>query len=48
MPTPKQLAALGEPYRPYRSIVAWYCWRAAEFDAGAKATAVTGGRTDAG
>jgi DNA-3-methyladenine glycosylase II len=30
MPTPKQLEALGEPYRPYRSIVAWYCWRAAE------------------
>jgi DNA-3-methyladenine glycosylase II len=30
MPTPKQLDALGEPYRPYRSIVAWYCWRAAE------------------
>jgi DNA-3-methyladenine glycosylase II len=30
MPTPKQLDALGEPYRPYRSVVAWYCWRAAE------------------
>jgi DNA-3-methyladenine glycosylase II len=30
MPTPKQLEALGEPYRPYRSVVAWYCWRAAE------------------
>ena len=30
MPTPKQLEALGEPYRPYRSTVAWYCWRAAE------------------
>lgn len=30
MPTPKQLDALGEPYHPYRSIVAWYCWRAAE------------------
>lgn len=47
MPTPKQLDALGEPYRPYRSIVAWYCWRAAEFYTGAKATAVTGGATDA-
>jgi DNA-3-methyladenine glycosylase II len=43
MPTPKQLDALGDPYRPYRSIVAWYCWRAAELYAGAKATAVTGG-----
>jgi DNA-3-methyladenine glycosylase II len=30
MPTPKQLEALGEPYRPYRSVVAWYCWRASE------------------
>lgn len=30
VPTPKQLDALGEPYRPYRSVVAWYCWRALE------------------
>jgi DNA-3-methyladenine glycosylase II len=30
MPTPKQLDALGEPYHPYRSVVAWYCWRASE------------------
>jgi DNA-3-methyladenine glycosylase II len=29
-PTPKQLEPLGEPYHPYRSVVAWYCWRAAE------------------
>lgn len=29
-PTPKQLEALGEPYHPYRSIAAWYCWRAVE------------------
>ena len=35
-PTPKQLDALGEPYRPYRSVVAWYCWRAAQLYAGAK------------
>jgi DNA-3-methyladenine glycosylase II len=27
-PTPKQLEVLGEPYRPYRSVVAWYCWQA--------------------
>ena len=27
-PTPKQLELLGEPYRPYRSVVAWYCWQA--------------------
>jgi DNA-3-methyladenine glycosylase II len=28
-PTPKELELLGEPYRPYRSVIAWYCWRAA-------------------
>ena len=28
MPSPKELAALGEPLRPYRSVAAWYCWRA--------------------
>lgn len=26
-PTPAELAAAGEVYRPYRSIAAWYCWR---------------------
>ena len=28
-PTPKALAAYGERWRPYRSIAAWYLWRAA-------------------
>ncbi|HEY2427889.1 MAG TPA: hypothetical protein VGI06_03085 [Acidimicrobiales bacterium] len=41
MPTPKQLEELGEPYRPYRSVAAWYCWRATEVYAGAAASAVT-------
>ena len=27
-PTPKELDLLGEPFRPHRSAVAWYCWRA--------------------
>ena len=27
VPTPKELVALGEPFRPYRSLVAWFCWR---------------------
>jgi DNA-3-methyladenine glycosylase II len=40
-PTPKQLDELGEPYHPYRTIVAWYCWRAAQLYAGAAASAVT-------
>ena len=29
-PTPKALDALGEIYRPYRSVAAWYCWRAVD------------------
>jgi DNA-3-methyladenine glycosylase II len=40
-PTPKQLDLLGEPYRPYRSVVAWYCWRAAQLYGGAARTPVT-------
>jgi DNA-3-methyladenine glycosylase II len=30
MPTPKQLEPLGDRFRPYRSLVAWWCWRAAD------------------
>jgi 3-methyladenine DNA glycosylase/8-oxoguanine DNA glycosylase len=30
MPTAKELAPLGDPYRPERSVAAWYCWRAAD------------------
>jgi DNA-3-methyladenine glycosylase II len=30
VPTPKQLEPLGERFRPYRSIVARYCWAAVE------------------
>ena len=40
-PTPKQLSVQGEPFRPYRSVAAWYCWRAAEIFAGAAESAVT-------
>jgi DNA-3-methyladenine glycosylase II len=28
MPTPKQLAAAGERWRPYRSVASWYLWQA--------------------
>ena len=41
MPTAKELEPLGDPYRPYRSVVAWYCWRAAELYAGAVDSAMT-------
>ncbi len=29
-PTAKALEPLGDRYRPYRSVAAWYCWRAAD------------------
>jgi DNA-3-methyladenine glycosylase II len=29
-PTARELEPLGERYRPYRSVAAWYCWRAAD------------------
>ncbi|HEX7167737.1 MAG TPA: hypothetical protein VF230_12220, partial [Acidimicrobiales bacterium] len=29
-PPLKQLMVLGDAFRPYRSVAAWYCWRAYE------------------
>ena len=29
-PTAKELEPLGDRFRPYRSVVAWYCWAAAD------------------
>jgi len=26
-PTERQMEGLGAPYRPYRSVLAWWCWR---------------------
>jgi DNA-3-methyladenine glycosylase II len=40
-PTAKQLEPLGDPHRPYRSVVAWYCWRAAELYGGTRDSALT-------
>jgi DNA-3-methyladenine glycosylase II len=45
MPSARELEAFGEPYRPYRSVLAWYCWRAAELYGGAAASALTGEAT---
>ena len=28
MPTAKELAPLGDAFRPYRTLAAWYCWQA--------------------
>ncbi len=41
MPTARELSPLGDPYRPYRSVAAWYCWRAAELYAGTADSALT-------
>jgi DNA-3-methyladenine glycosylase II len=41
MPTARQLEPLGDPFRPYRSVAAWYCWRANEVYAGAEDSALT-------
>ena len=30
LPSPSALAQSGEEFRPYRSVAAWYCWRACE------------------
>ena len=41
MPSPKQLEGLGDVFAPYRSVAAWYCWRACEVYAGAAESALT-------
>jgi len=38
LPKPKQLAAAGEPFRPYRSVAAWYFWQAVRLDRDQKPT----------
>ncbi|MDH4154194.1 MAG: DNA-3-methyladenine glycosylase 2 family protein [Nitrospira sp.] len=32
MPTPKQVFQYGERWKPYRTVAAWYLWRAADRD----------------
>ena len=41
MPTARQLEPLGDPYRPYRTVVAWYCWRAVDLHSGAADSGLT-------
>jgi methylated-DNA-[protein]-cysteine S-methyltransferase len=36
MPTPRQLAAHGERWKPFRSVASWYMWRALELARGQK------------
>ena len=40
-PTARELEPLGDPFRPYRTVLTWYCWRAAELYAGAAESALT-------
>jgi DNA-3-methyladenine glycosylase II len=40
-PTARELEPLGDPYRPYRTVLTWYCWRAAELYGGAADSALT-------
>jgi DNA-3-methyladenine glycosylase II len=43
VPTPsaRELQPLGDRFRPYRSVAAWYCWRAAELYGNAADSALT-------
>jgi DNA-3-methyladenine glycosylase II len=41
MPSARELEPLGDPFRPYRSVLAWYCWRATELYGGAGESAAT-------
>jgi DNA-3-methyladenine glycosylase II len=34
-PTARELEPLGDAFRPYRTVLAWYCWRAGALYAGA-------------
>lgn len=38
MPAPKELLAYGERWRPYRSVAAWYMWRAVDLAKDAEST----------
>jgi DNA-3-methyladenine glycosylase II len=40
-PTARELEPLGDAFRPYRSVAAWYCWRAAELYGRAAESALT-------
>src|SRR5208283_3563836 len=38
MPTPKELAAYGARWKPYRTVASWYLWRVVERATARKAT----------
>ena len=42
LPTPRELRDLGEPFQPFRTVVAWYCWRAVHLARAGKRDAFSG------
>lgn len=42
LPTPRELGDYGERWRPYRTVAAWYLWRAAGMAAAEKRAAANG------
>ncbi|MBW3546619.1 MAG: hypothetical protein KY452_00580 [Actinobacteria bacterium] len=44
LPAPAALEASGERFRPWRSIVAWYCWRAVDVPPPAQVSSLPTGR----
>lgn len=44
LPGRKELEALAEPWRPYRSVASWYLWRVLELPAAAEAARPAGRR----
>jgi len=44
LPTPAQIVRRGERWRPYRSVAAWYLWRAVDLKRKAKGANAGGGR----
>jgi DNA-3-methyladenine glycosylase II len=48
LPAPKELLPLGERFRPYRTVAAWYCWRAVHLDRDARRRSRRPAAPDAG
>jgi len=38
VPPPAVLAPAGEPYRPFRTVAAWYCWRVIDVEVSPSST----------
>ena len=36
LPDPRRMTKVGEPWKPYRSVAAWYLWRSLDLDKNGK------------